>query len=344
MSTGNKDGSQEVSEWLRKLWRDGRFELERLHGSTGSYTIACYSVTRAGDEMFLKQYNPLQQNGTSNEVEHYDNHVKYGSPPMMPRLIARFPHEAGEGTLIDAILIPYYHEEFKPRSMFELLAATLNLATLFEAFSKEGLIYFDLKSDALRLDKQGGLHLIDFTDLITPDHLVNFRRRDLPVGNFESLLVPPEGRQYQDYRNRRKKFASPKVRMRVKNRILARIKPEPYHVYSLAGLTLEIQGMSSMKDFREKLFHSEEAGPGELNKHEQQKFLTLIRRMHLKTAERRTSLQESRQVLWQILKPHLSKSDADNAVTRARNLLRTLTPEADSIADDVYKTLRDYWR
>lgn len=341
MSTRNKEYNQEVSQWLSKLWRDGSFEIRRQRGLTGSYTSACYRVTRDGEEMFLKQYNPLQQNGTSNEVEHYASHVKYGSPPMMPTLIARFPHETNEGTLVDAILIPFYHEEFKPESTLELLACILNLATLFKAFSDEGLIYFDLKSDALRLDKQGGLHLVDFTDLITPIHLVNVRRH-LPVGNFESLSIPPEGSRYHEYRQ--KKFASGKVKMRVKNRILAGIKPEPYHVYSLAGLTLELRECNKMKDYREKLFHARGAEPGELSKQEQQKTLTLIRRMHLKATDLRPSLAEIRQVLWQILKPHLSNSDAGEGVARARKLLRTLTPEMDSLSGDVYRTLRDYWR
>src|SRR5215216_4367321 len=116
MSNHDTDGHQEVSQWLRKLWRDDRFELRRERGLTGSYTLACYRVIRDGEEMFLKRYNPLQQNGTSNEVEHYDNHVEYDSPPMMPKLIAKFPQGANEHTLTDGILIPYYQEEFDPRS------------------------------------------------------------------------------------------------------------------------------------------------------------------------------------------------------------------------------------
>jgi hypothetical protein len=332
---------REAAIWIKEFWPDGDFELLDIPVDRGSYSVYCCVAQRGNELFFLKRYNLVLLDGAIAEIDNYD---RYGDHPILPPLTAKLPVGAEhKNTAYEAIIIPYYEHELKPRFLLEVLAICLNLATIFKYFAQDSLIYFDLRPDSLRLNNCGALQLIDLTDLISPSELY-FRGRGLPVVDRTSQMVPPEGQRYQkayDY------FSQTLLKWNQVRQSALKLSPEAYHTYSLGRLMLIMLGWRTLRDKKVRDVMAMSKSPAQGGFDMAEEFLSLLKNMLGRQPSNRTSLDEVRIKLWRLLKPYIVK-DFDQplpSVAAARARLRTLTrEESDDLSLEIHENLNEHWR
>lgn len=344
--TGNiqDESRREIVQWLTEIWPDRRFTIPRdgLPAWSGAYTQASFLIERDHQTYFLKKYNPAHIDGVITEEKNYSYFGRHSILPHPVYYLSSRNRPVGVPPL--GLLIPYYQDHLRPESvsLLEILAAGLNLATIFAYFAKASRIYFDLKLDSLRLDTNGSLKLIDFTDLITSEELWRDRAEGLPVVDRTSFSIPPEGVKYQTavdlFRDDKNQEFAPAISA------ARSLKADPYMTFSLGSLMLELLGGESTDDpiVRRRLASSAADGEGAFSADDQRVLIGLIHGMRKAEANSRSSLQEARAQLWKLLKPRvIARSAVDaNRRTRACRLLHTLTKdEADPLSKEILELI-----
>jgi hypothetical protein len=336
---------QEIEKWLKEHWNGGVYSFSSpVPGLySGSYTLYCSIVHHLEDVYILKRYNPLRISGIQAEKTNY---ILFGEHPLFPRLEAFVPKGTESLQIMSyGVLITYYPNAVSPLglSLVEVLAIGLSLATIFKYFVAEGRIYFDLRSDSLRLDSKGRLHLIDFTDLITINDLVSRSNAGLPVVDRSAATIPPEGINYQrTYEDNQLSWAV--VRSAAKD-----INPESYQVFSLSGLITDLLlGTSPGKAaLRARINRGSHPSDGSFSAAERRRLSTFMIRMQNQNAAARPSLEEVRELFWSLLASRFlpERIESNPSSARAAKLLSTTSCNADDrISLDIYKTLEPYWK
>ncbi|MCU1266654.1 MAG: hypothetical protein JWM21_2972 [Acidobacteria bacterium] len=338
------DERPKVFGWLKDFWGDEDFELPTDHFNRpafgGAYTRLSCLVRRKGEEYLLKCYHLGRSEREGGVVEwtnysqrHYDRH------PIFPKLINGF-FEGGHLPL--AILISYFPYEFQGPSFIEVLACVLNLADVFGYFSRDGRIYFDLKQQSLRLDAQGGLRLIDFTDLLQPEDLPR-RKICIPT---DRGFRPPEGERYdliyQNFRPNMGMFDGLVAAAR-------ELQPDAYHSYSLGYLTVSLLDGGHIEDppVQARIRATSNPQEGSFSDEERIDFVNLVQEMLAPSPADRIKLSEIRRRLWRMLATRLTNTGEPQfqSAMRARNLLRTVTKaEEDKLACEIHGELSSFWR
>lgn len=338
---------QEIEGWLKEHWGEGAFSVSSplLGFFSGTYTFYCFIVRHQDEVYILKRYNPLEIDGVLAEKENY---FLFGEHPLFPRLEAFVP----KGTeplakMSYGILITYYPDEVSPLglSLVEVLAIGLSLATIFTYFVEKGRIYFDLRSDSLRLDSSGGLHLIDFTDLISLNDLLSRSNPGLPVVDRAAKSIPPEGIAYQRfYEDSLPDLAAwPAIRQ-----VAHAIDPESYQVFSLSWLIahLLVGTSPSQTELRARINRSVQPDDGAFTAAERGRLLAFIARMQERNAADRPALSEVKELFWSLLASRLTPQylESNPGSMRAAKLLRTTScREGDRILLDIHRILTPYW-
>jgi len=342
MNTSPRD--EEVTRWLKELWGDEKFELYFNEGVfAGSFTRESCLVTRDDNEYFLKRYHSKANLHFRGLAEYYNYcHRGYDRHPIFPRLIATLPPGHDEQDLLpQAILITYYPYEFQVSSLLDALACTLSLATVFNYFSEDGRIYFDLKRQSLRVDHDGGLHLIDFTDLLTPEEICAHKTA---VANLD--VAPPEAREYQqaylDYWQKGAPFRNMMT-------AVEDLEPDSYQSFGLGKLFLSLLdgGSPSYQLLQRWIWNGNGASQVEFMTAEQAAILNLLERMLAPSRHERATLDQIRTDIWALLGPRLINESSTASVNRkrARDLLRTTTCEpTDALAKEIHTALARFWR
>ena len=342
------DELEEIVRWLIDHWPDRAFRASKvLHEHSGKYTLYCSIVKCDDREYILKYYNRYRGYGLVTEKLNYQ---LLGEHLLFPRLEAFFPKGTDSDKFLSyGVLLSYYPHKVSPAgiSIVEVLAIGLSIATMFTCFAERGRIYFDLRSDSLRVDSEGGLHLIDFTDLITIEELVSrpFDCSGLPVIDRKSESIPPEGLKYQTAFEdlRVKKVSSAEVR-----KIAYAIDPEKYQIFSLAELIIEllVGPAASHSILEARIAQAGEPNDGAFTMEERVRLLDLLTSMRDPNDVDRPSFTEVREVFWSLLGPRLKlESIASDLISmRAAKLLRTISRrDGDSTSSQIHESLKAYW-
>ncbi|MGH9931881.1 MAG: hypothetical protein ACREA9_22000 [Pyrinomonadaceae bacterium] len=338
--------AEEVERWLRELWQGGIFTASPPRKRfAGAYTLYCSIVQYKEMDYILKRYNPLGVDGIQAEKANY---LLFGEHAMFPRLEAFLPK--GTETLKSmsyGVLISYYSQEVSPSgiSLAEVLAIGLAMATMFTYFVEKCRIYFDLRSDSLRLDSAGGLHLIDFSDLITTEDLLSRSYAGLPVVDRKSKFIPPEGTSYQGIYEDSLGDKAPWSAVRKAAHL---INPERYQVFSLAGLITEllvgfVPGDTALSA---RIDGADQVNDGSFTASERNQLLDLLIRMQDPNDTNRPALKEVRELSWSLLSSRLTYEGitSNRASMRAAKLLQTIPRrEDDSTSLAIHQSLEPYW-
>jgi hypothetical protein len=339
---------EEVEKWLKEHWHDRVFKTRSvLNGGdySGAYTLYCSIVECDEQEYILKRYNPLGVSGLQAEKFNYQ---KFSKHQLLPKLEAFVPKGTDAPEFMAyGVLISFYPNKVSLDgiSMVEALAIGLSMATILSYFADENRIYFDLRSDSLRVDLSGGLHLIDFSDLITMEELVKRSNAGLPVIDRQSKFIPPEGLRYQSAIN--SFFLDPRLFSVVRD-MADVIHPERYQVFSLAGLIVELLVGPAADDsaLTTRIAQASEPKDGTFTEEELTRLLELLVQMRHPNDLDRPSFAMVREVFWSLLSPRLTtESIASNLISkRAAKLLRTISPrDGDITSSQIESSLRAYW-
>ncbi|HEY6804202.1 MAG TPA: hypothetical protein VI306_11520 [Pyrinomonadaceae bacterium] len=339
---------EEVGQWLKEHWQDRVFNPPSvLKGGdyAGAYTLYCSIVKCDEQEYILKRYNPLGVYGAEAEKLNYS---LFGKHSLFPRLEAFVPKGTDSpGIMAYGILLSFYPHKISLDgiSIVEALAIGLSMATMLSYFAEQGRIYFDLRSDSLRVDSAGGLHLIDFSDLITMDELLERPSAGLPVIDRKSKLIPPEGIRHQ---NAVEEFFDGKSSWELVREVAHAMNPQRYQVFALAGLLVEIlvgPGADAAA-LSARIARAGGPGDGAFTVAERTQFLDLLTRMQEANDMARPSFQATREVFWSLLSPRLKpKLLTTNVISRrAAKLLRTISRrDGDTVSQQIKKRLMAYW-
>jgi hypothetical protein len=348
-----EDRPEEIDKWLREHWPDRAFEAsDALRGDySGTYTLYCSLVQRHAKDYILKRYSPLGGLGVQAEKLNYG---LFRDHLLFPRLEAFLPKGTDWlGSMSYGVLISYYPRKVAPAgiSMVEVLAIGLSMATMFSYFAEQDRIYFDLRSDSLRIDSEGGLHLIDFSDLVTIKELLSRDHSGLPVVDRESKLIPPEGRRYQDalseYRNGPIN-GDDTLSWSAVRKLAYAIHPEEYQVFSLAGLIIELLVGPRADDasLKDRISRACASNDGAFSAEECARLLDLLTSMHDPHDVDRPSFTTVRKVFWSLLGPRLKPEFIASSLVsrRAAELLRTISRrDGDSTSSQIHESLIVYW-
>jgi hypothetical protein len=341
---------EEIDKWLREHWPDRVFEAsDALKGGdfSGAYTLYCSIATCDNQRYILKRYNPLGVSGVQTEKLNYQ---RFGNHLLFPRLEAFLPKGTDSLEIMAyGILLPFYPNKVAVAgiSVVEVLAIGLSMATMLSYFADERLIYFDLRSDSLRVDADGGLHLIDFSDLLT---MVELTQRPtgftgLPVIDRTSAFIPPEGRTYESALN---EYHDGKLVWSRVEKVAYAIHPERYQVFTLAGLIIELLvGVSAgSAALIARIARAGEQNDGAFSVEERSVLLDLLTLMQEPNERNRPSFTAVREVFWSLLAPRLEAESIalNSSSNRAAKLLRTISQrEADSTSSRIHESLTAYW-
>ena len=341
---------EEIDTWLREHWPDRVFEAsDALKGGdfSGAYTLYCSIAECDNQRYILKRYNPLGVSGVQTEKLNYQ---LFGEHLLFPRLEAFLPKGTDSLRIMAyGVLLSYYPHKVALAgiSVVEVLAIGLSMATMLSCFAEKGRIYFDLRADSLRVDSEGGLHLIDFSDLITMDELLR-RPTDaagLPVIDRKSAFIPPEGREYERALN---EYHDGKLAWSRVEKVAYAIHPERYQVFTLAGLIIELLVGTSAGDaaLRARIARADEPNDGGFTVEERDALLDLLTRMQDPNERNRPSFTAVRAVFWSLLGPRLKAESIalNSSSNRAAKLLRTISRrDADCTSSQIHESLTAYW-
>jgi hypothetical protein len=349
------DRPEEIDKWLTEHWPDRVFQAsDALQGDySGTYTLYCSLVQCNEKEYILKRYSPLGGLGVQAEKLNYG---LFHDHLLFPRLEAFLPKGTDWlGSMSYGVLISYYPHKVSPAgiSMVEVLAIGLSMATMFSYFAEKDRVYFDLRSDSLRIDLEGGLHLIDFSDLVTMEELLSRDHPGLPVVDRESKLIPPEGLRYQQALNEYREGAinghgDDALSWSAVRKLALAIHPEEYQVFSLAGLIIEllVGPRADGAAVRARITQACASNDGGFSAEECARLLDLLMSMHDPNDVDRPSFTEVREVFWFLLGPRLKPQFiASNLISRrAAKLLRTISRrDGDSTSSQIHESLMAYW-
>lgn len=338
---------EEIRGWLNEHWPDRVFEGSYLlRGEySGTYTRHCSIIKRAEQDFILKYYHRSRGHGVRAEKRNYD---LFGKHQVFPRLEALFPKGSDSPDFMHyGILISYYPHKVSPAgiSIVEALAIGVSLATTFGYFAEEGCIYFDLRADSLRVDSAGGLHLIDFSDLIKIDELLKRPNPGLPVIDRQSKFIPPEGFKYQ---SALQNYFRNKITWSIVRDVAQAIHPERYQVFTLAGLIIEILFGVAADDsaLRARIAQAGEPKDGAFSAEERSLLWDLLRSMQDPDDVARPSFVKVADIFWSLLSPRLKSEPiaANWNSRRAAKLLRTISRrDGDVISSQIHEGLTLYW-
>ena len=339
---------EEIDRWLKEHWQDRIFDTPSvLKGGdySGAYTLYS-SIVKCDEQAYIvKVYNPEGSYGAEVEKRNYR---LFGKHSLFPRVEAFLPKGTeSPGKMAYGILLSFYPHKVSldGLSILEALAIGLSMATMLAYFAEQGRIYFDLRPDSLRIDSEGGLHLIDFSDLLTIDELLDRPIAGLPVINRKSRLIPPEGVRHQ---SAVENFLDGKSGWSLVRQVAHAINPGSYQVFTLAGLIVEILVGAEADDsaLRARIARAGEPNDGTLTAEERTRFLDLLTSMHNPNDLARPSFTEVRDVFWSLLAPRLTPElIASNLISeRAAKLLRTISRrDGDSTSAQIQESLKGYW-